>query len=575
MPSIRDFSGGVLNQELQNRDSGNGVLFDCKNVLSSWNGELRKRTGTRWLKSLEGNSKIIPYRLPNGDDMIMLLKDGKLECYSFDDNNNLIPYYIYDYGDDMNFPTTGWISNTQGDWTVSGNGGSALVEGLPEENPYIAFSTQKGSSAYQYKYVYDTLVVEGGDANYVFYNATDAFVFYSCHVVWTTDLLFPLNNKAILVAGDEPIIQYSDDGTNWTGVKTKQMNPKYSSVSGNTECVYTYSYDIMCDAVVQPHKYWRIVFASVMKKGIYTSGLCYTALSLSNMVCRASVEKTILDFNGVPFNDNDLNNLRWSQNDTSLMIASKGKQPYQIKIEDGEFVGGVFLPSDYTGLWSAVGYPACVTYYQNRLWFGGFDLFPTRVYASAFGEFDKFTIPNPIIATSPIIADGTEISNIIENMWGGNNALYCLSADGISMIDAQGAIVAADQVEFKLRNREPVDSMVPTVKDDIMIYLGRDKRKILVTDYDFVVQRFRANCISDNYNNFLQGGVKELHYIPRKSSLIYGVLGDGKWFAQLFSTDKSKNSLYPFETSGAVVDVQPIKIGDETKLLMITQLPTA
>ena len=52
MPSIRDFSGGVLNQELQNLDKGAGVLFDCKNVLSSWNGELRKRTGTAWLATL-------------------------------------------------------------------------------------------------------------------------------------------------------------------------------------------------------------------------------------------------------------------------------------------------------------------------------------------------------------------------------------------------------------------------------------------------------------------------------------------------------------------------------------------
>jgi hypothetical protein len=56
--------------------------------------------------------------------------------------------------------------------------------------------------------------------------------------------------------------------------------------------------------------------------------------------------------------------------------------------------------------------------------------------------------------------------------------------------------------------------------------------------------------------------------------LIYGTLEDGKWFAMLFNIDKGKNALFPFETSGAIKDIQPIKKGDETKLLILTQLPS-
>ena len=556
MPSIRNFSGGVLNQELQNLDNGNGVLFDCKNVLSSWNGELRKRTGTRLLKGLEGDSKIIPYRLPDGDDMIMILRDKVINCYKFDDDGNLVPYTTITGGADIPFPTIGWSNSENGDWIVSNSGTFSAQGAVSLDDPsmeYMEWSVDE---------------IKSHSAYYVIENA-NPFVFSSCVVHWVKS---SLSSDVGVLCGVEPVLQYSDDGTNWTPIQTT-VSPKETNYWKQGKYYYVdVNYTIQNNVYGAAHKYWRIFFSDSYTYRTEPAGI--TRMQLRNIKTVSQITETNLIFNNCPYENEDFDNIRWSQNFVTLTMACKGKQPYQITISGGVFNDSLFTPSDYTTLWSVMGYPACVTYYQNRLWFGGFNAFPTRVFGSAFSEFDKFSIPSPMVATSPIMADGTEISNIIENMWGGNNALYCLSADGISMIDAQNSIVATNQIEFKLRNREPVNAMVPTVKDDIMIYLGRDKRKILITDYDFVVQRFKANCISDNYNDFLQSGIKELHYIPRRSSLIYGVLENGKWFAMLFNIDKQKNALFPFETSGIIKDVQPIKKGDETKLLILTQLPT-
>lgn len=561
MPSIRDFSGGVLNQELQNLDTGNGILFDCKNVLSSWNGELRKRTGTRWLQNLTGNSKIIPYRLPNGDDMIMLLRDKVIKCYKFDDNDNLTPYQIYTGGSSMNFPTTGWSSNTNGNWTVSANGTTPAYNGI---NPnYI-----------ETEFYYTDETINSLSVYYGFQN-TSPFVLSSLTFTWERTN-FAAQGGPNIRTGDDPIIQYSDDGINWTPVETS-FSKDVTTSYGDTYLLETWSthvvFNITNNSHFQEHRFWRVGFADVF---VYGSGTNYFSryAYISNVNCITMPSFSDLVFNNCPYENEDFDNIRFCQNDKTLTMACKGKPPYQITNTLGVFSDSLFVPSDYSGIWTAVGYPACVTYYQNRLWFGGFEIKPTRVYASEFGKFNNFAIPSPIVSTSPIIADGTEISNVIENMWGGNNALYCMSEDGISMIDAQGAIVATDQVEFKLRNREPVNAMVPTVKDDIMMYLGADKQKILITDYDFVVQRFKANCISDKYNDFLHDKVKELHYIPRRSSLIYGVLETGKWFVLLFDIDKGKNALFPCESSGEVIDVQPIKYKDQIKLLMLTQLPS-
>ena len=583
MPSIRDFSGGVLNQELQNLDKGAGVLFDCKNVLSSWNGELRKRTGTKLIKELDGNSKIIPYRLPDGNDMVLLLKDGVIKCYTFNEDNDLVPYLTTTGGGTITFPDfDSWNAvrnNTNGNWTVSN-------DGMDSDAAYLVFT-------YGSRYTRAQMIESGQNVSII--NSQEPVVFSGCEVTWQTTDVYAHN--FVWRAGTDPVIQYSDDGTNWTPIRTDVSVPEMTSKdfpSGISVVKYTYTwykYTISNNSYLQAHRYWKIVFTNVYNYGNFNSpeepdptalNWAGTTLQFSNTKFASASQQTQLVFNNCPYTNDDFDNIRWAQNYRTLTMACRGKIPYQITISGGVFVDSTFTPSDWsspTSMWEDLGYPSCVTYYQNRLWFAGFEAFPTRVWSSEFNKsdsgvgFTKFKIPSPIVATSPIMADGTEISNIIENLWGGNNALYCLSEDGISMIDANGAIVATDQVEFKLRNREPVNSMVPTVKDDIMIYLGRDKRKIFVTDYDFVVQRFKAHCISDNYVDFLQSGIKELHYIPRKSSLIYGVLENGKWFALLFDAAKGKNSLYPFDISGTIKDVQPVKFGNETKLLIVTQTP--
>lgn len=555
MPSIRDFSGGVLNQELQNLDKGAGVLFDCKNVLSSWNGELRKRTGTGLLKALNSKSKIIPYRLSNGDDMILLLSNGRIDCYSINNDGSLDTYKIGNDSTNM-FPSSGWSSDTNGDWTI----GSSFAG-----NFYPALDTGK-----------EITQQEAENPGFVAYitNTTDDFVFKSAEFKWIS------TNRTLASISwydSDPIIQYSDDNQNWTSIETS-VSEVVVSYLPNRQMGYVVSsakYSVYNDNYLGLHPYWRIVF----RDGVYVSGAINNPtykVYMKSINCWTEVTKEDLIFDNVPYSEEDFDNIRWSQNGSSLTMVSKGKKPYQIKISSGLFVGNEFSPTGISFV--NEGYPAAVTYYQNRLWLGGFETNPTTVWSSKFAtqdsDFDVFTIPaGDISATDPIKVRGTEIVNPIENIWGGNNALYCLSADGISMIDAQNAIVATNQVEFKLRNREPVCPVVPTVKDDIMIYVGRDKRKILITDYDFVVQRFRANNISDRYNSFLKSGIKELHYIPRKSSLIYGLLEDGKWFSLLFDTTMQKNGLFVFDSYGFVSDIQPIKKGDDTKLLIITQMP--
>lgn len=571
MPSIRDFSGGVVNQALQNRDAGNGVLFDCKNVLSSWNSELRKRTGTQWLLSLSDYERIIPYRLPNGDDIILLIGNNKITGYEFAGEESVKPFYIYS-GSTPSFPTSGWTGvTTNGNYTIAM--GSSSSETITDQGS--AFNAHAGTGYYgegaNWSHLYRTTTNIPG---YIQIRSTSAQLFNSAILRWTNSCNGnrPGHYKGWL----EPIIQYSDDGTTWISVQTQISNPlptggaEYYSAShvysGRTENYIVYK--VTNVEHTDKHTYWRIVCNTrIPNNQTYDGERLDLAVSSVTYMVSTQTALVIDTSSYFQINDGNINNIKFAQSDNLMILTNGTDSPYYLQYASGSMTSGSYS----TTLNVNQGKPACVCFYQNRLWFGGFSSFPIRVWGSAFGNFTDFTIPVTVLPTSPISVDSVEIKSRIENLWGGNSALYCLSEDGISMIDAQGGIVATDQIEFKLRNREPVNNMTPTYKDDIMIYLGRDKRKILVTDYDLVVQRFKAQNISDGYTDFLLSGIRELHYIPDRNSLIYGLLENGEWFAMLFDMQRGKNSLYPLSTRGNIVDIQPAKHNEKTRLMMVIQ----
>lgn len=392
-----------------------------------------------------------------------------------------------------------------------------------------------------------------------------------------TEITFRFENKSngsykYDYLGD-PLIEYSDDGTTWTPVPTsynfgENLNINYTAASGPAEALYHGGKTITIrqseHSVV--HNYWRVLFQT---KSI-SSNIEGLAVHITNIVWRNPNSTTIFEAN-TNFGIDDLDSLQWAQSGTVLYVTSgKNKQPMSISYNNGTFTVADFSPTvSGNSIWDTHGFPACVSVFQNRLCFAGFETFKGRIVASKFGDFNDYTIPSPIQATSPIIADSLQLKSRIDFLWSGDKALYALSAEGVSMIDAGGGVIATDQIEFQLRNREPAAGILPTVKDDIMVYVGRNLQKIMITDFDFVVQRYKAVVLSTGYDDTLQSGIKAIHYIPTKARLIYGLLNDGKGFMLLFDSALQKNAIYPYSMEGNMTDILPVKQGDITKLLTV------
>lgn len=545
MPSIRDFSGGVLNQELLGKDNGAGIIIDARNVLSSWNGEIRKRTGTRIISQLEKKSRIIPYRLPNNDDALLVFTDGNVKGYEVSESG-LIPLQI-DNSVKLEYPLSGWVDRQNGDWVAESNILNSGTDSFSGVGGRINDRTQEMPKYLQ------------------FYNKTTPFMFTSA----TVRFILGISDGYRYWYMTSPILQYSDDGVSWTP-HPSNFALKQTFINGTTHWDTTFS-DITITSRTggELHKYWRILFRDFHNSiRRYDSFIDYQ-ITETNFFASSGKALDV----ATNFLENDLEKIKYAQAGRNIYFACAKHTPFVIKETTSGIESKDFVPENTTDIWTENSYPSCVASFQNRLAFGGFGSYKNRVIMSEFGKFDNFTVKDKdVLPTDPISADCVELRSEIENLWAGNNALYALSSDGVSMLDAQGGIVATDQINFKLRNREPADGMMPTTKDDIMIYLGNDRRKIFITDYDFIVQRFKAKDLSIGYNGFLTSRIVAMHYASRKCSLIYGYHDNGDLLTLLFDPDLPKNALFPCNIGGEIKDMQVFKSGDKFRVLMVVQV---
>lgn len=373
----------------------------------------------------------------------------------------------------------------------------------------------------------------------------------------------------------DPVIEYSDDGVTWAAIPTvysfgDNLNIQYYSASGPAPAYYRGGKTISISQYTHStkHTYWRIVFQTASVAGTIPK----IAIHITDIVWLDPATTTLFSGN-TNFGESDIDTIQYAQSENVLyLVSGTNKQPMTITYNAGQFIVDDFNPEvGGAPIWPTHGgFPAAVAVFQNRLCFAGFNNFRGRVVMSEFGNFTNYTMPTPMTATAPITVDSLQLKSRIDFLWAGDKSLYGLSAEGVSMIDAAGGGISTDQIEFQLRNREPAAAILPTVKDDIMVYVGRNLQKIMITDFDFVVQRYRAVVLSVGYDSFLHAGVKAIHYIPTKARLIYGLLNDGKGFMLLFDQPLSKNSIYPYSIAGEMTDILPIKYKETTKLLAVS-----
>lgn len=189
------------------------------------------------------------------------------------------------------------------------------------------------------------------------------------------------------------------------------------------------------------------------------------------------------------------------------------------------------------------GYPACVTFHEDRLFFGGAPNVPQRIDGSRTGDYETFSTSD---------ADGTITAS--------HAVSFTLNSNDVNVIrwfspDEKGLLVGTVGGEWVIRAASINEAISPTNisakkstsygSADIQpvqvgkatLHLQRSTRKLREFLYFYDVDGFRANDLTLIAEHITGEGMVELAYTKEPQSIVWGVRNDGALIGMTYERD--------------------------------------
>lgn len=232
--------------------------------------------------------------------------------------------------------------------------------------------------------------------------------------------------------------------------------------------------------------------------------------------------------------------------------------------------------TDETAIWSlenpawssARGYPAAVTLFDQRLWFGGTTTQPQTVWGSEVGIFDGFGIGS---LDADSVSFDISSSQIDEIKWMTANRQLVIGTIGgeHTISGVSGGAITPSSVEIKPRTYYGNDTQQPVLIGNEVAYIQRSKRKVRTFRYDFNTDGYVGEEITLLAEHITSGGIREMAYAQEPDSVIYAVLDNGKMIVGTYRRDLDVIGWSTWETDGLYEQVMTIKEGEVDQVWVV------
>ena len=548
--SRRNFSSGQYDREFSSQENAiqaSGMLH-CRNVCSSAQGECKTRPGTQYMADLGQETVLIPFRYDNRD-IVLAFAEGKIDIFDFDAIGNLVPFQfrakekVIWENTSNNTPESTKVSITG---EISGD--TSIAYKWWTKSSYELLNDYTNNRLYVPTQTYPTT-----NFNMQF-TAKKALAKLSIALIWADGNFSAGHLQGIKDWVKDAVLQYSDDGVNWDTVRLVAPADFGNRRMGTPNGTMPIPVLEFLTNTTGEHEYWRVVI--VWDRTRAPNNAPFIALFTDGVEASVPVVYQQLE---TPYVVDQLRALKYSQQYNELIVCDGINLPHVFSI-----TGGVpsFVSKNFNFI-QTDDVPSCVRFFQNRLYFGGFEANPTRVRGSRFGDFSDFTvITDNAGPADPISSDCNQFASRITDLWGGFTILYAQSADGIAFLEN-----GTSTPSFTLRCSERAAGITPTMKDNIMFYVGYDCRKIHAFSFDNDIQQFVAPDISKYWQEVLKEQITEIHYVDSRNDNLLCLMKDGTAVSILY--DGRNAGYFPIGIGGFIYDMSVVKVNDDYKILMV------
>jgi hypothetical protein len=229
--------------------------------------------------------------------------------------------------------------------------------------------------------------------------------------------------------------------------------------------------------------------------------------------------------------------------------------------------GGTTASSNWRlGAWSiTTGYPACVTFYEERLFFAGSSNQPQTLWGSVSGDFENFAPSD----TAGVVADDHAVTYTIADDH--VNAIRWMSAGKVLVVGTTGAefTVQASTLNEALTpsnvtvRRETTRGSADTNAmriNQAVIFVQRAGRKLFEQMYDFSADSFLAQELSLLANHVSRRGISEIAYQAEPWTVLWAALSDGGLAGLTYMRDQQVVGWHRHPLGGKDVQVLSVSV---------------
>lgn len=210
------------------------------------------------------------------------------------------------------------------------------------------------------------------------------------------------------------------------------------------------------------------------------------------------------------------------------------------------------------GTWSdTTGWPACSTFFDDRLFFAGAATFPQRLDGSKTGLYTNFapTATDGVVAADNAVSFSLNADDVNAIRWLAPNekGLLAGTSRGEWQVKASSLneAITPTNISGKPSTRYGSAAVAPVTAGKAVMFVQRAARKVRELAYLFEVDGFKAPDMTLLAEHIARPGVVELAYQEQPQSIVWGARSDGVLLGLTYDRDQDVVAWHRHELGGA------------------------
>ena len=214
-------------------------------------------------------------------------------------------------------------------------------------------------------------------------------------------------------------------------------------------------------------------------------------------------------------------------------------------------------PANFVG--GAGEYPRSVTFFEERLYWGGTDNNPQTIWASKSGDFLNMDQGTGLDDESVEFTLATDDVNVIRWMKA-SDVLLIGTVGGEFKLHGNGAPVTPSNVRVVQETKYGSSTVIPVTSGRAVLFNQRATKKIRQMIFDLNVEGFVAPDLTILAEDITGDGISDMAYQQEPDSIIWAVRSDGLLIGLTYQRDQQVVAWHQHPVGGTGTEVESVAV---------------